>query len=291
MTAALSGALAQARRVDKVANNLANVDTPGYKADGLLFEEAVQGAHRQDLRADMPDRPLSEQELFSRVGSENRVVLTASEYTDLKAGSYRQTGNSLDVAIEGNGFLEVLTPSGIRLSRAGNLSLDAGGRLVTKDGFLVLGRGNAAQPPAMRAITVGSSAVTIDHEGNILAGSDRANAPLGTLSLVQVDNPAALKKVGMNMFEAPTEALRPEGPARGPAGEAVLNPGSAPRPNPLGSAVVRPKIHQGMLEGSNVNAISEMSQMIEAHRSFEQNTKLLQNLGDLNARVSEVGKF
>ena len=289
MTAALSGALAQSRRVDKVANNLANVDTPGYKADGLLFEEAIQGAHRQDLRADMPMRPLSEQELLSKAGQENRVVLTAEEYTDLKAGSYRQTGNTLDVAIEGNGFLEVLTPSGIRLTRAGNLSLDAGGRLVTKEGFLVLGRGNAAQPPAMRAITVGSSAVTIDSEGNILAGADRANAPLGSLSLVQVENPDLLQKVGGNLFEAQPGAIRDPLNNRAPASAQAA--GTPPRNNPLGSTLVRPKVHQGMLEGSNVNAVSEMTQMIEAHRSFEQSTKLLQNLGDLNARVSEVGKF
>ncbi len=310
LVTSLSGALAQARRVDKIANNIANADTPAFKADDLIFEESLLGAQREDGRTDIPEREFSESELMSRAGDEHRAVLYGEEFTDLKAGAYKVTHNPLDIAIEGNGFLEILTPSGIRLTRAGNLALDAGGRLITRDGFLVLasgGRGAAtagaprdlqadAANAGMRAITVGSGNFNIDSEGNVYSGADRGGGIVGQLSLVRVENPRALKKEGSNLYSALPEAFvvqnNSNAPVRGPAGVAAPTAiADKPRLNPLGSTLVPPRVHQGMIEGSNVNPVAEMTKLIEAQRLFEQNTKLMQTMGDISSRVSEIGKF
>lgn len=300
LVSSLSGALAQNKRVEVIANNLANADTPAFKSDDLSFEESVQGAQRQDLRSEIPERPYTESELLSQAGRERRAVLYATEYTNLKAGGIKQTGNPLDVAIEGNGFLEVLTPNGVRLTRAGNMALDPGGRLMTQDGFLVLGPGAAGQDPALRAITVGPGRLVIDQEGNLFANNERGNTPLGRLSVVQVANPKELKKDGRNTFEAsPDAAVRPVGgaapatPVRDIAQVAndVNNPSAVPKENPLGPLALAPKIHQGMLEASNVEPVREMTKLIEAHRLFDQNTRLMQSIGDINAKSADIGRF
>jgi flagellar basal-body rod protein FlgF len=300
LVSSLSGALAQSRRIDVVANNIANADTPGFKADDLSFEEIIQGSHREDSRSDIPERPYTDAELLSRAGDERRAVLYGAEFTDLKEGAFRRTGQNLDIAIEGNGFLEVLTPQGIRLTRAGNLALDAGGRLITREGYLVLGQGAQGADPALRAITVGNEGFVVDATGAIFSDPSRGGAPLGALSLQQVGNPAGLKKIGSNLFEAtPDAALVAAGPTRGPAsqvgvpnGTSLVTPNSpTPKPNPLGSLARAPRVHQGMIESSNVNPILEMTKMIEAQRLFEQNTKLMQTFGEMATRSSEIGRF
>lgn len=299
LVSSLSGTLAQAKRVEKIANNLANADTVGFKADHLIFEEALQGAHIPDERSDLPERPYTDTELLSRAGDERRVALFGAEFTDLRAGQFRATQNPLDIAIEGNGFLEVLTPDGIRLTRAGSLTLDAAGRLVNRDGFLILGAGAPGANPETRAIVLGSqSLVQIDADGQIYSSQANGGTPLGRLALVQVENPAALKKQAGQLFEAlPDAGLRPVGapvaqaPAAAAGERAPASTADFVRPNPLGPANVPPKIHQGMVEGSNVNPLSEMTSLIEAQRLFDQNTKLMQVHGDTSSRVSEVGRF
>lgn len=330
LVTAMSGALAQSKRIEVIANNIANADTPGFKGDRLSFEESYIAAHQKDMRSDIPERPYTDREMLSKHGDEPRPVLYGTEFTELRAGSLKQTGNPLDVAIQGNGFLEVLTPNGIRLTRAGNLALDPQGRLVTPNGFLVLGPGEARAPApaatataslnpadltaanaanqaataplanpdadqAGRAITVGGGNIHIDSEGNIYT-RDAARTLVGRLGLVQVENPSALQKDGHNLFKASPEAFAKNAPAatpvaaRGPASEAAEAPTST-RPNPLGSTSVPPRVYQGMLEASNINPVSETTEMIEAHRLFDQNTRLIQVQGDIMGRVSEVGRF
>lgn len=285
LISAVSGALAQTRRVEIAANNLANASTVGFKADGATFEEYVQGAQRDDYREGMSEEVSSDISKLSDAQKEKRVVLYGEEFAYLKGGALSPTSNALDVAIEGNGFLEVSTPDGIRLTRAGNLALDRQGRLVTRDGFLVMADGNPNAAPETRAITIGTGKPIIDKDGAIYTQQAGVMAPVGRLGLVQVGNPGGLKKEGNGFFSASDDAdVRRVGqPGRGPAGE--------PGTNPLGSVTVPPTIHQGFLESSNVNPIQEMSQMIEAHRLFEQNAKLMQSFGTLNQQSSELGKF
>jgi flagellar basal-body rod protein FlgF len=328
LVTSMSGALAQSKRVEVIANNLANADTAGFKADGLAFEEAMMSAHQVDTRSDIPERPYTESELLSRAGDERRVVLYGREFTDMRTGAFRETGNSLDIAVEGNGFLEVLTPNGVRLTRAGNLTLDASGRLTTRDGFPILsaGGGAAARAPAQatatattnpavpaqpdpaiaaqagRAITLGTPDVVIGQDGSIFrrAPDGGEGQIVGQLSLVQVRDPSALKKDGRNLFSAPPEALvtagAPAAANRNPAAAAGAgNPaaGATPeiKPNPLGSTLIAPRVHQGVIEASNVNPVAQMTQLIEAQRMFESNTKLMQTHADATGRLSEIGKY
>jgi flagellar basal-body rod protein FlgF len=300
LVTSLSGALAQSRRIDVISNNIANADTVGFKSKDLAFEEALEAAHREDSRSDISEEPAKESELLSAQGRERSTVLYGSDFLNLSAGGIRQTSNPLDIAIEGNGFLEVATPSGIRLTRAGNLALDAESRLVTNDGFLVLGpgaqaQGAAAADPATRAIRVPGGQVQIDIQGNIYTRGAEASQLVGSLSLVQVENPADLKPEGRNLFNpGPNAFARPAGQTtaeRTPASVVANAPELNTRANPLGPTNVAPRVHQGMLEGSNVSPVKEMSSLIEAQRLFEQNLKLMQSTGDLTSRLSEVGKF
>lgn len=308
LVTSLSGALAQSRRIETIANNIANADTPAFKERDLVFEEMLESAHQRDDRNDMEPGPLSKSEILARPHKETRPVLYGADFTNMRAGPMRQTGNTLDLAIEGNGFLEVLSPNGIRLTRAGNLSLDTEGRLVTRDGFLILGpkaqgAQNAAQndpaapqpDPSLRAIRVGTQHMQIDIEGNIYRIEEGVQQNVGRISIVQVENPAALKLIGGNLFEAGEDAFTvaqsPEA-GRGPASiEGEVQEPTPLKLNPLGPTNVPAKIHQGMLEGSNVNPVQQMTRLIEAHRLYDQNLKIMQSVGQMNSQISEVGKF
>ncbi len=286
LVSAVSGALAQSRRVEIAANNLANADTVAFKADGATFEEYVQGAQREDYREGDSNEVTSDISSLTDLQKEKRVVLYGEEFSYLKAGAMSPTNNPFDLAIEGNGFFEVQTPDGIRLTRAGNLSLDRQGRLVTRDGFLVLADGNPNAAAEQRAIQVGTQKPIVDKDGALYVSQDGQMQPLGRIGIVQVGNPKALKKEGNGFFSATEEAdLRRGGQAGGRA------PAAEGGANPLGAVTVPAVVHQGFLESSNVNPIGEMTQMIEAHRMFEQNTKLMQSFGNLNQQSSELGKF
>ncbi|MEO5666583.1 MAG: flagellar basal-body rod protein FlgF [Bdellovibrionota bacterium] len=307
LVTSLSGALAQSRRIETIANNIANAETVGFKERDLVFEEALESAHQKDTRSDVDPGPLSKSELLARPMRENRPVLYGADFTNMKEGGMRSTGNSFDLAIEGNGFFEVLSPKGIRLTRAGNLSLDAQGQLVTRDGFLVLGPKAAgitvSTDPAQqnggsassRAIRVGNGNFEVDVEGNISRITAGARENVGKLSVVQVENPKALKLVGQNMFEAAPEAFvkTPDAPdMRAPASvDAATSPLPEPKENPLGPTNVAPRVHQGMLEGSNVNPVEQMTRMIQAQRLYDQNLKIMQSQGDMTSRLSDLGKF
>ena len=294
LVTSLSGALAQSRRIETLANNVANADTPGFKSRDLVFEEMLEDASATDDRTDVAPGPLRKSEILARKARENRPVLHGNDYANLKPGALRQTGNPFDIAIQGNGFLEVLSPEGIRLTRAGNLSLNDKGQIVNRDGFLVLGQGKAGaaeQDPSKRALTLGNGRLQISQEGDVykLVGTAREN--VGKLSLVQVENPSALKPIGNTLWEAGEDAfLKHVGQeGRGPASvipEEVLS-----KVNPLGPTTIRPQIHQRMLESSNVKPVGQMTKLIQAHRLYEQNLKIMQSVGEMTGRLSEVGKF
>lgn len=299
LVTALSGAIAQSKRLEKIANNLANADTPGFKSEDLVFQETLESAHRNDDRSDIGERSLTEYELTNQAGKEVRPVLYGEDFTDMKGGGLKETGLTLDFAIEGNGFFEVLTPQGVRLTRAGNFTLDGSGQLVTHEGFPVLGPGTGTDPAqaAARALRVGTTAVTVDSDGSIYGRAQNGEAApmLGQLSMVQVSNPRGLKKMGQNTFEAGPDAgvIAPGAMARAPANAVPANaPNAVPaKPNSLGNLNQRPRVRQGVLETSNVNPVQEMTRMIEAQRLFEQNVKLMQTFGDMSNRASEIGKF
>ncbi len=226
------------RTLDVQASNIANASTTGFKAEKLLyasFEAAEKGAG-------------DKQNLIAGVAT--------SGSTDFTAGAIRDTGKSLDVAINGDAFLQVQTAAGTRYTRAGNLTLDANGQLVTQKGDLVVGEKGAITIPPGGELSIGA-------DGTLSVGGQTFD----NLKLVRFNNPAtALMKEGDGLFTATgTE-------------------------QPLANA--NSKVVQGALETSNVNAISEMVAMINNNREFDslqKSVSLLMN--DIGRKISgEIGK-
>jgi flagellar basal-body rod protein FlgG len=173
----LSGALAQEKRLEIITNNLANLNTTGYKKDRAVFGVVSLGP------AESPPgtgEPLGPAPVFSALS-----LVT----TDFAPGAMRTTGDPLDMSIDGEGFFVVDTPTGPRYTRDGHFTLDAEGRLVTSGGFPVLGTGGP--------ITLPLGKVTVDSDGRISVDG----AEIDTLRVVQLDDSARLRKVGGNLFD------------------------------------------------------------------------------------------
>jgi len=209
-----------------IANNLASSSVPGFKKQDISFEAVQSGL---SAAGDSMGFPVS--------------MPKASSTTNFQAGALRLTGSNMDFALNGPGFFEVQLPSGASAyTRDGEFRLSPDGRLVTKSGLAVSGEGGPIQldPANGRPISVAAT-------GEISQGTDL----VGTLRMVEFDNPARLTPVGDGLFL--------------PAGQAV-------QPNPAAATSVR----QGYLESSNASALTEMSQLITAMRMFESNQRVVQ---------------
>lgn len=242
--AAKTGLDAQQTRMAVTSNNLANVSTTGFKKSRAVFEDLlyqnvrqVGGSTSQDT---MAPTGLS-------LGTGVRVVATEKSYTQ---GGLQQTGNSLDVAVNGRGFFQILLPDGtMAYTRDGNFEVNAQGELVTAGG------GYRVQP----GITIPEStqSVTIGKDGTVsiqLAGA-AAPAQVGSLQLFDFINPSGLQPKGENML---LESAASGSPQSG-----------TPGLNGLGF------VEQGSLEGSNVNVVEELVNMIETQRAYEMNSKAI----------------
>ena len=228
---ALSRQVALARELDVVANNIANLNTTGYKADGSLFEEYLNSAGQS--------------------GGSVSFVQDRGVWHDMSQGPIERTGNSLDVAVDGKGFLVVQTPGGERYTRNGSMQLNATGQLVTSDGNPVLGEGGPiALQPNDRQISISRDGTVSVREGNSKVDSVR-----GKLRLVTFDNPQQLQKDGSSTFNAAS--------------------GTQPQATTTAAVV------QGAVEKSNVRGVAEMSRMIAITRSYTQIATLLQQQNDL----------
>lgn len=231
--AALSGNLAAMRKLDVIANNLANANTAGFKKDRLAFQSILAGASTAQLSpGSSTDAPVMSGEIF---------------YTDYSAGAVKNTGNPLDLALNGDGFFVVNTPQGRAYTRHGSFTRDSSGKLVTSEGYEVLGGG---------PIEIRGSLVEIDSEGKVFVDGSQ----VGTLDIVDFPKPYAMDKIGNSLF-VPT------------------NPGAAPEP------VTTAPVHQGFLEDSNVNTVQEMVQMIETNRYFEACAKVVKNFDDVTTKA------
>jgi flagellar basal-body rod protein FlgG len=180
----LSGALAQEKRLEVIANNLANVNTAGFKRDQPLFE-AIGLPPGPSAGVDGSIRPSPTFERLHQIS------------TDFTPGVVRTTGEPLDLAIEGEGFFSVQTPQGVRYTRGGSFTIDAQGQLTTQDGFPVLGTGGP--------ITLPPGLIQIDAEGRIsVKGTEVGAQPteVDLLPIFRFSDPSRLKKVGQTLFEA-----------------------------------------------------------------------------------------
>ncbi|BCS55806.1 flagellar basal-body rod protein FlgF [Geobacter sp. SVR] len=239
MYSALSGNIAAMKRLDIISNNLANVNTPGYKKEKMTFESMLAGS------VNPPAVPQG--------STADPILQKENVYIDYSAGPIAQTGNPLDVSIDGDGFFVVNTPDGQAYTRQGNFRLAADGTLVTSDGHTVLGQGGAIQ--------VQGGKVEIDAKGVVSVDG----TPAGTISIVDFPKPYNLTKVGKALFV----------------------PGAQANPQAAQSAIL-----QGQLEGSNVDTISEMVQMIETTRYFEACSKVIKGYDDMATKATnDLGRL
>jgi flagellar basal-body rod protein FlgF len=233
----LSRQMALRHDLDVVANNIANIDTTGFKADNALFTEYLM--------------PKASDGNFT--GSDRRLDFVADRgsWIDFSQGALQHTGNPLDVAVEGNAYLAVQTPRGVRYTRNGALLTNANGELVTDEGYPVLGENG---PITFQAndhdVIISPTGIITVREGN-----SNTDSPRGTLQLVSFAQQNQLQKDGGSTFMAP--------------------PGVTPTAPPLGTRVV-----QGAVEKSNVNAVAEISRMIEITQSYNDIANVLQQQGD-----------
>lgn len=246
--AALSGAMAQSQRLDTIANNLANVNTPAFKKDQQVFKEFLTANEKPSEVIQAPRIPASIESFYDMQGGDKSYVDSAGTYTNHSQGSLKSTGNPLDVAIDGNGFFEIATPQGLRFSRLGAFKIDGNGQLVTKDGYPVMRAGGEGEDPASRVIRVsGESQVTINDVGDVIEGQN----VIAKISLVDIPNKDSISKIGGSLYEFKKNA------------------------QPEIVTVASPSMKQGFLEMSNVNVVQEMTDMIATTRIFESTQKAI----------------
>lgn len=240
---AKTGLDAQQTRLAVIANNLANVNTTGFKRGRAVFEDLLYQNVRQVGAQSSQNTQLPSGLML---GTGVRTVATEKLFTQ---GNVIQTNNSLDVAIQGRGFIQVLTPDGtVAYTRDGAFHLNSQGQLVTASGYLL--QPGITIPQNTLSISIGADGVVSAR----LPGST-TSTQVGNLQLADFMNPAGLQPIGGNLYVASTAS----GTAQA----------GTPGLNGLGTLV------QGSVESSNVNVVEELVSMIEAQRSYEMNSKAI----------------
>ena len=240
---AKTGLDAQQTRMQVVSNNLANVNTTGFKKDRAVFQDLIYQNVRQAGGQATQDTLLP---TGLNLGTGVRVVATEKQHAQ---GNIVQTENALDMAIEGRGFFQILQSDGdLAYTRDGTFQVDADGQMVTSGGQLL--QPNVTLPPNTDQVTIGK-------DGTVTASVAGQAAPIqvGNIQLAEFVNPAGLEPLGSNLYAETAASGTPQ----------VGVPGL----NGLG------QIMQGALESSNVNIAEELVNMIETQRAFETNTKAI----------------
>ncbi len=253
---AASGALVQEMRLQVLSNNLANIETIGFKEDMSVFSNYISGDQNRITGTDPDSLTQDEPETLFPYLPINTQVKFGGTKINFSQGKMRKTDNRLDFAIEGSGFFCVETPEGIQqYTRKGNFKLNEEEKLVTQGGFSVLGKNGGA-------IEINGQDVIVDKEGNIWV--DGAN--VDTIQIVDFNQPNSLSKTGGSFF-IPAD------------------------PSVTGIEAEGSKISQGFIELSNVNPIKVMTEMIEVHRAFESYQKVIRALDEVTSKaINEVGR-
>jgi flagellar basal-body rod protein FlgG len=246
---AKTGLEAQQLRMAVISNNLANVNTTGFKRDRAVFEDLLYQNVRQVGASSSQDTQLPSGMM---IGTGVHTVATEKLHTQ---GNLQQTGNSLDLAIDGRGFFQIQMPDGTTgYTRDGSFQVNAQGQLVTANGYLVL-----------PGITIPSNAlsVTISADGvvSVLTAGNTAPTQVGNLQLADFINPAGLQPIGKNLYLESAASGSPQAGTPGTTG--------------LGQLV------QGSVESSNVNVVEELVAMIETQRAYEMNSKAISTIGQM----------
>ena len=252
---ARTGLDAQGFRMQVIANNLANVNTTGFKRDRADFETlAYQQMIAAGANSDAENKFATGLNLGSGVAMQGTSKINTQ-------GTLQETGNALDMAIEGSGFFQVQRPDGtIAYTRAGNFSTTAEGTLVTSDGM-----------PLIPQITVpqGATGITIGNDGTVTATLQGQAEPtqLGQIELASFMNPAGLQPIGGNLLAESAASGTPQVGVAGLDGRGVIRSGS--------------------LETSNVNVVEELVDMIETQRAYEVNSKMIKATDEMLQYVNQ----
>jgi flagellar basal-body rod protein FlgG len=232
---AVSGSVLAQTRLDAITNNLANASTPGFKAERLV--------QRAEQVGTAPSAP-----------AVSTPVTRGHLETDFSQGPIAPTGNPLDVALSGDGFLVVDGAHGERLTRRGNFAVDGDGFLTTSDGLRVQGENGD--------LNVGRGPVAITPDGGVRAG----NAAVGKLRVVKVTDPAALVREGGTMFAPGTQ-------------------------RPVAVAPGEVEVVQGSLEGATLSPVENLVALIDTMRGFEAYMRAAERLDQVTGRaISDVGR-
>src|SRR5574344_525833 len=256
LSTAATGMIGQQNYLDVVANNIANVNTTGFKKSRVEF---------QDMLSEIAKTPgaMINQGTFQPVGVEYGLGVKTSATTKVfSQGSAVSTDRNLDVAIEGEGFFQIMRSDGtLAYTRDGSFQLDSNGQLCTSDGLLV-------QPQ----ITIPQDAKEIDitTDGNVSVsqGSDTTQQIVGTLQLVRFQNPSGLLSVGHNLYVETSASGNPIQDTPGQNGMGTLE--------------------QGYLEGSNVQVVEELIGLIKAERAFESNSKIITTSSEILQQTNQM---
>lgn len=256
MDAAASGMQAQELRTEVIAHNLANVSTTGFKRERAEFQDLLYENLKTPgtMGAQGNQTPTGIQ-----IGQGVRTVATLREMAD---GPLQRTDNSLDVAIEGQGFFQIRLPSGeIAYSRDGSFKLDSQGRVVNSDGYLL-------EPPL--SVPQNTTSLTVSNDGNVsvLTAGQQQPTEIGRITLANFINPAGLNAIGRNLFTQTAAAGDPM----------IATPGT----EAVGT------VTQGMLEMSNVEVVDEMVNLIATQRAYETNSKVIKAADDMLAVTAQL---
>ncbi|MGO9742449.1 MAG: flagellar basal-body rod protein FlgG [Roseiarcus sp.] len=257
LSIAATGMSAQEQNIEVIANNIANINTTGFKrsraefTDLIYQTERLMGVSSRGRDATVPEG--------AQIGL---GVRTAAIRPVQIQGSLTATGNSLDLAINGLGYLQVTTPAGETVySRDGALSTNSTGQLVTTDGYLI--------SPAI-LIPSNATAVNVSQSGQVTVTIPGQQTPqsLGQLTLANFVNPAGLLALGNNLFQE----------------TAASGPGNVGVPGDTSYGVIQ----QGYLEASNVDPVSEITNLISAQRAYEMNSKVIQAADQMSGTISNI---
>ncbi len=246
---ALSRQTALTRRMEVTANNLANMNTAGYRAEQVMFQEFLE-------RPNTPD-PTGTGEIS--------MVIDQGLMRDIRPGAIVHTGNSLDVAIQGNGYLMVQTPTGPRYTRAGHLAIDLEHRLVDASGLPLIGEGDQpiTLPPDAGEVTINGSGEVSVLLGAATGGGAPTTSQVGRLRLVEFENQQEPNALGGGLYVS----------------------------NQTPQTAQNTELLQGMIEQSNVQPIAEVTNMIDISRQYQATQKLLDDEHErLKSAIRRLGQ-
>lgn len=252
---AAGGMQAQQSNLDVIANNLANVNTTGFKKSKTEFQDILY----ETTRAAGADQGGGNQVPTSlQIGHGTNLVATPKVFTN---GEFYSTGEEKDMSIQGDGFFKIQLPNGQgeAYTRDGGFKLSKDGALITTDGYPLLGGIGAIQP---------GTSLTISSSGEVTAKNASGTTSLGRLQLYRFSNPGGLDSLGGNLYK---ESLA--------SGQALSG---NPNENGFGS------IRQGYLERSNVKVVEEMINLIVAQRAYEVNSKAVQSADEMMAMADNL---